>query len=138
MMDRAIGGGFLSGFPMDGRDHSSLMISRLLFADDALIFCEADSNQLLFLRYILTWFEVIFGLRVNLGKSELVPVGDVPDLDGLANILGFKTTTLPMKYLGLPFGAKFKAKAIWTHVLEKVERQLAGWNFLIYPRGVDQ
>lgn len=46
----------------------------------------------------------------------------------LANILGCKVSSLPMKYLDLPSGATLKAKSIWDGVLEKIERKLAGWN----------
>jgi hypothetical protein len=42
-----------------------------------------------------------------------------------------------MKYLGLPLGAKFKAKEVWNEVLEKMERRLAGWKRLYLQRGVD-
>jgi hypothetical protein len=39
-----------------------------------------------------------------------------------------------MKYLG-NFGAKFKAKAIWNLVLEKVERWLVGWKCSYLSKG---
>ena len=42
---------------------------------------------------------------------------------------------LPMTYLGLPLGATFKLKAIWTGVLEKMERRLAGWKRLYLSKG---
>ena len=42
--------------------------------------------------------------------------------------MGCKTANLPMQYLGLPLGAKFKSKEIWNSVLEKVERRLSGWK----------
>ena len=45
-----------------------------------------------------------------------MPIGDVVNLETLANILGCKTPTLPLKYLGLPLGAKMVA---W--LLEKSE-----------------
>uniref|UniRef100_A0A2N9GHU0 Uncharacterized protein n=1 Tax=Fagus sylvatica TaxID=28930 RepID=A0A2N9GHU0_FAGSY len=64
-----------------------LTISHLLFADDTLILCEAVPEHLTHLRYILLWLEASSGLRVNLGKFELVQVGDVPHLELLANIL---------------------------------------------------
>ena len=35
-----------------------------------------------------------------------------------------------MTYLGLPLRAKFKAKAIWNGVLDKMEKRLAGWKRL--------
>ncbi|XP_030923333.1 uncharacterized protein LOC115950243 [Quercus lobata] len=113
---------------LEGR---SLEVSHLLFADDTLIFCDADLDQVLFLCMILIWFEVVSGLKINLGKSELVPIGMVHNLDLLLNLLGCKQGTLPMKYLGLPMGAKCKDKLIWNPILEKIERRLAGWKCLI-------
>jgi hypothetical protein len=98
MLDKAVGGGFLSGFSMGTEASGFVMVSHLLFADDKLIFCDADSNQVLLLRCLLTWFEAVSGLKVNLAKSELVPVGDVPHIVDLAVILGCKTTSLQMKY----------------------------------------
>ena len=70
-----------------------------------------------------------------MGKSQLVQVGDVPFLEELADILGCKTTTLPMKYLGLPLGENFKLKAIWTLIVEKMECRLAGWKRMYLSRG---
>ncbi len=72
---------------------------------------------------------------MNLGKSELVPVGDVPFIEDLAGMLGCKTSCLPMNYLGLPLGAKFKTKSIWNGVLEKMEKRLAGWKRLYLSKG---
>uniref|UniRef100_A0A7N2LLU4 Reverse transcriptase zinc-binding domain-containing protein n=1 Tax=Quercus lobata TaxID=97700 RepID=A0A7N2LLU4_QUELO len=42
---------------------------------------------------------------------------------------------LPMKYLGLPLGAKFKDKTIWNPILEKMERRLAGWKRFVFIQG---
>ncbi len=80
------------------------MVSHLFFADDTLIFCNADLVQLEYLRHVFKWFEVS-GLRVNLHKSEMVLVGDVPNLEELVAVLGCKLSALPMTYLGLPLGA---------------------------------
>jgi hypothetical protein len=63
-----------------------------------------------------------------LGKSELVPIGDVPLVEELVDILGCKTSTLPMKYLGLPLGENFKSLAIWNPIVEKMECGLEGWK----------
>ena len=82
--------------------------------------------QVLFLRMILIWFEAVFGLKINLSKPELVPVGMVHNLDLLLNVLGCKQGTLPMKYLGLPLGAEFKlCLIIWNPILEKIGQRLA-------------
>ena len=65
----------------------------------------------------------------------MVPIGDVPHLEDLAGILGCKTSILPMQYLGLPLGAKYKAKAIWNWILERLEHRLAGWKRLYLSKG---
>ena len=67
-----------------------------------LIFCDANRNQLITLREILTRFEKVSGLRTNLGKSKLVPIGEVHNLDVLVGLLGCRHSSLPLKYLGLP------------------------------------
>ena len=135
LIDKAIGAGMISGFSVSRDIHDPLLISHLLFTDDTLIFCEATSDHLSHLRSILIWFEATSGLRINLGKSELVQVGEVPLLEELADILGCKTSTLPMKYLGLPLGASFKSKNIWNPIVERMERRLAGWKRMYLSKG---
>ena len=69
----------------------------------------------------ITIIEEMSGLRINLGKSELVPVGDVLNFPELVEILGCRESALPLKHLGLPLGASFKDKSIWNPILEKME-----------------
>lgn len=63
-----------------------------------------------------------FGLKVNLDKSELVPVGKVSNVEGLSDILGCRVSKLLMTYLGLPLGSIFKEKDVLNAVIEKMER----------------
>ena len=42
MLDVAASTGQLSGFSVGGTTGSSVMVSHLLFADDTLIFCDAE------------------------------------------------------------------------------------------------
>ena len=53
-----------------------------------LIFCDAKPSQIVNLRAILARFEEMSGLRINLGKSELIPIGGVPNLEALVGLLG--------------------------------------------------
>ena len=50
-------------------------VSHLLFVDDTLIFCKASHEQVLYFSWIFMWFEAISGLKINLEKSESIPVG---------------------------------------------------------------
>jgi hypothetical protein len=133
MLRRAKEGGFISCFTIG----NNVSIYHLLFVDDSILFCDADSQQLMYIRLVLTFFEAVIGLRVNMNKSEMVLVGDVPNLAVLADIMYCQIGFLPMIYLGLPSGASFKSKAIWNFVLEKMERKLSGWKCLYLPKGAD-
>ena len=125
MLDKAVLEGRLFGFNVGVSVGRSLMVSRLLFADDTLIFCDANIDHMLILHMVLIWFEAVSSLKVNLGKSEPVAVGAVPNMDLLMAVLGCKQGFLLMKYLGLLLEAKFKDKPIWNPILEKMERKLA-------------
>ena len=77
-------------------------ISHLLFANDTILFCDASRERLLSIRLALSCFQAFTGLNVNVGKSEIVLVGEVNNLDVLANILRRRMGSLPMIYLGMP------------------------------------
>ena len=107
MLVVATAAGQFSGFTVGNEAGSLMSVSHLLFADDALVFCDADSTHITALRGILSRFEEMSRLRINLGKSELIPVGDVPNFHELVEILGSRESALPLN-LGLPLGASFK------------------------------
>jgi hypothetical protein len=100
-----------------------------------MIMCDADPVQLMYLRLAMTCFEASTGLRVNLGKSEIVPMGDVVNLRVLADILCCCIGSLPMNYLGMPLGSTFKSTLIWNPFIEKMEYRLAGWKRLYLSTG---
>lgn len=87
-------------------------------------------EQILHIRMLLICFSVVTGLKVNVSKSEMVPIGEVDNVVVLAEILGCKIRLLPMSYLGTPLGASYKSTAIWTPILEKLDHWLAGWKIL--------
>ena len=101
------------------------MISHLLFADDTLVFCKPDESNLGYLRCIVLLFEAMSGLRVNLSKSTLIPVGNVSNVHVLAHFFGCGVDHLPSPYLGFPLGAPCKSMAIWDLVVEMFHKRLA-------------
>ena len=80
-------GGFLSGFQAGSHVQGGFKISHLLFADDTILFYDASREQLLYVRMVLIFFEAITGLKVNVGKREIVPVGEIGNLHALACVL---------------------------------------------------
>ncbi|RVW38193.1 LINE-1 reverse transcriptase-like [Vitis vinifera] len=105
LLRRAISGGYLFGWRVRGKSGERILILHLLFADDTLVFCEASQDQMTYLSWLLMWFQACSSLRINLEKSELIPVGRVHDIEDLALKLGCKMGGLPSCYLGLPLGA---------------------------------
>jgi hypothetical protein len=62
--------------------------------------------------YIFLCFEAASGLQMNLGKSEIVPIGNVEDVEDFAQLLRCQVASLPMTYLGLQLDASYKATSI--------------------------
>jgi hypothetical protein len=101
MLVRVVEGGFILGFSVGNSSENALIISHLRFADDTLILCGVDPDQIWHLRGVFMWFQAKYGLKINLNKSELVPVGHVPNVMELSSILGCRVSALPFTYLGL-------------------------------------
>ena len=81
LLNRATDGNYLSGTKIaDGRGEE-LVISHLLYADDTLLFFKADNDELKFISWILMWFS---GLKINIHKSEILPIGPVANMEELA------------------------------------------------------
>ena len=122
----------IRGFHVGDVKAIGVRISHILFADDTILFCDASREQLLSIRLVLSCFQAFTGLKVNVGKSEIVPVGEVNNIDARANILQCRVGKLPMKYLGMPLGTSFKTTVIWNPILEK---KLSGWKRLYLSKG---
>ena len=88
LMDRAVEREYIEGFSVDNYNASALRVSHMFFANDTLVFCGAARDQLYNLKGVLLCFEAVSGLRINLGKSEIVPVGPISDVEDLAHVLG--------------------------------------------------
>jgi len=135
MLNESMLQGLLSGFLVGIRDNEALVVNHLLFANNTLICCGAQAEHVRNLRCTFLCFEAVSGLRINLGKSELVPIGEVDDVECLTHILGCRIGFSANDIFGMMLGASFKYLSIWNGVIEKVERRLASWKKLYLFKG---
>ena len=68
-------------------------------------------------------------------KSKLVLIDEVSNVQAMLDILGCRVSKLPTRYRGRPFKLHLKEKAVWNIVIEKTERQLAGWKRMYLSKG---
>ncbi|CAN1823887.1 Putative ribonuclease H protein At1g65750, partial [Linum perenne] len=103
-------------------------VNHILYADDALVFCDASESQVRSLAATLVCFECITGLKINFHKSAMFTVGTVQDPIGLASVFGCHLDQLPSTYLGLPLGSRCTSTLLWDHVISNMERKLETWK----------
>ena len=75
---------------------------------------------------LLMWFEALLGLRINLEKSELYPIGRVIDVVALTTVVGCKVGSLPATFLGLLLGARYNLVGVWMEWRSASKR---GWLY---------
>ena len=81
------------------------------------------------------WFEALSGLKINLNKSKIIPIGTVDNVEELASELGCKVGSFPMSYLGLPIGDKHKALGVWDSIEERFRNRLTSWEIQYISKG---
>ena len=70
-----------------------------------------------------------------MGKSEIVLIGEVRNIQFLANILQCRVGSFPMIYLGMPLGTLYKTPSIWNPILKRMDKKLSGWKWLYLSKG---
>ncbi|XP_028052094.1 uncharacterized protein LOC114256638 [Camellia sinensis] len=126
LLNRAINLGILRGVLVGSKD---VLLSHLQFADDSIIFSEADWDQMVLIKRVLRCFEFLSGLRINYHKSVVCGVGmDDSLLLSFAKLLNCQVHSLPLKFLALPLGANPGRKSTWKPVLDKFRSKLSRWK----------
>ena len=74
----------------------------------------------------LMFFKLVMRLKENLSTSELAQVGSMIDDERLGMTLGCRAGSLPMSYLGLPWGPHFTTSLIWNGMVS-LEKWSEGW-----------
>ena len=109
-----------SPLPIPGNDFPIVQ-----YADDTLLIMEACPIQLLALKNRLQSFASATGLKVNYGKSCILPINVSEEkMISLATTFGCVIGSFPFTYLGLPLGTARPTIRGLAPVNEQIERRL--------------
>jgi hypothetical protein len=116
--------GVLTGLSAMGHRHR---VS--LYADDVVIFARPVEAEVQVVRGILDFFGGASGLRVNYGKSSIVPIHCSEEaLESVALSLPCPVTSMPCTYLGLPLAIRKLQRSDLLPVVDKLASKLSAWK----------
>lgn len=108
----------------------------LHYANDTFIILEGCSTQLSTLKDLLNSFSLATGLKVNFGKSMLVPINMTEEnTEQLASEFRCTVGSFLFTYLGLPLGLSKPKVADFLPLVTRCERRLASTSTLLSLTG---
>ncbi|GKA23216.1 RNA-directed DNA polymerase, eukaryota [Tanacetum coccineum] len=124
--------GLFKGLKLD----SSLSISHLFYADDAVFIGEWSDLNITRILHILHCFSIASGLKINLLKSHILGVG-VPHekVNDAAISLGCSVMRTPFKYLGVSVGGNMSQIKEWNVIIDKLHSRLSKWKCKVLSVG---
>jgi hypothetical protein len=101
----------------------------LQYADDTLIFLERDERNAINMKWLLTCFEQISGMKINYHKSELMAINlSSEDLKPFLDIFQCVAGKFPMKYLGVPLHFEKLKREDLQPLVDSLLSRMAGWR----------
>ena len=102
----------------------------LLFADDCLLFCKADTMSCNRLKYLIDAFCAQSGQLINYHKSMLTfsTNANISHREVVAGIFNITHSDSLAKYLGCPIFQKRSNVATFQELVDKAMAKLVGWK----------
>jgi len=96
-------------------------VAILQYADDTIICLKNDVEKARNMKLLLYLYEVMSGLKINFGKSEVILVNGDNDTQILyADLFNCQAGLFPIKYLGVPVGPGRLHIKDWVPLQEKI------------------
>ncbi|XP_060969794.1 uncharacterized protein LOC115713245 [Cannabis sativa] len=126
--------GRLKGYAVSRRAPT---ISHLFFADDSLLFCQADDRSCGSIKRALNIYHRASGQELNLDKSVMSFSPNTPPLvqHSFQNILGMPISDCHEKYLGLPAYSERDKKQLFADIKERIWKLMNSWNDKLFSIG---
>jgi hypothetical protein len=100
-------------------------IVSMQYADDTLLFLKNNLDNVVNLKWILSCFEQMSGMRINFHKCDLIAINvEEEEAQTIAQSLCCRLGEFPMKYLGVPLHYKSLGKKISNQSLIKFLKKL--------------
>ncbi|GJW07652.1 RNA-directed DNA polymerase, eukaryota, reverse transcriptase zinc-binding domain protein [Tanacetum coccineum] len=78
---------------------------------------------------MLRCFYLIFGLKINVNKCNVLGVGvSDEEVSNLAKVISFGAAKFPLKYLGVPIGGNMARCSNWNVIIQKFSSKLSLWK----------
>jgi len=104
-------------------------VAILQYADDTIICLKNDVEKARNMKLLLYLHEVMSGLKINFGKSEVILVNGDNDTQILyADLFNCQAGLFPIKYLGVPVGPGRLHIKDWVPLQEKNLKKLSTWK----------
>ena len=98
-MKKAVEENVIEGFEIGGK---KVLVTHSQFADDSIFFLKNKEDTIDNLKWIFKAFTLVSGLKINMGKSEVMGLNiEEERLNQIADLLGCSCGKWPLNYLGL-------------------------------------
>jgi hypothetical protein len=101
----------------------------LQYADDTILFLESDIHMARILKWILTCFENLSGLRINYHKSDLMTINlSEACAKEFAQVFCCNLGSFPFKYLGVPLHFTKLRREDLQPIIDRIIKKISGWR----------
>src|SRR4051812_1069778 len=101
----------------------------LQYADDTILFLDNNLKQAKNLKIVLNCFEQVSGMRINYGKSELIPINmSEEEILPFSDSMDCCKGSFPIKYLGIPLHHEKLSREDIQPLIDKIIKRIASWR----------
>lgn len=104
-----------------------LQVTHLFFADDMLVFCNADRKSFEGFNALLHNLALNTGLVINRGKSRVFFSKGASNKSQLCRIVDIPKGKFLVRYLGLPLSIHYPKSSHYMPLIDKIRMKTEGW-----------